>query len=316
MSACDTLSGTPMKILLTNDDGIHAPGIEALYNALVDLDGTHGGPLGEVVWPVAPLTVQSATSHGITFHTPLMISPETVSPTMQGVSVDGRPADCVKLAICSLWNERFGPGTKPDLVISGMNAGANVGINVIYSGTVAAAIEAAFLGVPSIAVSVHLGRGKARFDIAARHARRAIDRVLKAGAGSPGTALLGPHACVSINVPICEEPVEETADGRHQGQKAPAFAPKHGHPPITPDETLPIRVCPMNTHGHNDSYERRVSPSGHTYFWATGTGLDFRGADPGTDVEAIFERTITVTPLKYDLTDHESLGSWRRKLGV
>lgn len=304
-----------MKILLTNDDGIHAPGIEALYNALVDLNGTHGGPLGEIVWPVAPLTVQSATSHGITFHTPLMVSNETVSPTMQGVSVDGRPADCVKLAICSLWPERFGAGTKPDLVISGMNAGANVGINVIYSGTVAAAIEAAFLGVPSIAVSLHLGRAKARFDVAARHARRAIEKVLAAGSGAPGTALLGPHACVSINVPICEEPAS-ASEKAAKGQKAPSFASKASHPPIGPDDDVPIRVCPMNTHGHNDSYERRVSPSGDTYFWATGSGLDFRGADPGTDVEAIFERAITVTPLKYDLTDHESLGGWRRKLGV
>jgi 5'-nucleotidase len=234
---------------------------------------------------------------------------------MHGISVDGRPADCVKLAICSLWPERFGPGAKPDLVISGMNAGANVGINVIYSGTVAAAIEAAFLGVPSIAVSVHLGRGKTRFDIAARHARRAIERVLEAGMGSQGMALLGPHACVSINVPICEEPPAAESAGKRQGQKAPAFAPTTAYPPVTADETLPLKVCPMNTHGHNDAYERRVSPAGDTYFWATGTGLDFRGADPGTDVEAIFERAITVTPLKYDLTDHEKLGAWRRKLG-
>ncbi|MDX2115557.1 MAG: 5'/3'-nucleotidase SurE [Planctomycetota bacterium] len=276
-----------MRILLTNDDGIHAPGIEALYNALVDHDGTHGGPLGEVVWPIAPLTVQSATGHGVTFHMPLMTSVEQVSARMSGVAVDGRPADCVKLAICSIWPERFGAGSRPDLVISGLNAGANVGINVIYSGTVAAALEAAFLGVPSIAVSLHLGRGATRFDVAARHARRAIDLLLAGGIG-PGKPL-SPHACVSVNIPICQdEPVE----------------------PPTPQRPR-IAVCPMNTHGLIDAYERRVSPGRDVYYWASGHGLDFRGADEGTDVKHLLARDITVTPLRYDLTDHQRLDVWR-----
>ena len=120
-----------MKILLTNDDGIHAPGIVAMHEALIDAGGRLGGPLGEIVFPVAPLTVQSASSHGVTFKTPLMISHEVVSDSMTGVAVDGRPADCVKLAIDSIWPEQFGAGSKPDLVISGMNAGANVGVNVM-----------------------------------------------------------------------------------------------------------------------------------------------------------------------------------------
>lgn len=279
-----------MKILLTNDDGIHAPGIEALYRALLDLDGRFGGPIAEVVWPVAPLTVQSATSHGVTFHTPLMVTNESVSPDMQGLAVDGRPADCVKLAICSLWPERFGKGSRPDLVISGMNAGANVGINVIYSGTVAAAIEAAFLGVPSIAVSLHMGRGAARFDVASAHARRAIEFVIAGGLGGGPGALLGPHDCVSINIPCCqEEPLD----------------------PPTP-ERPELVVCPMNTHGLNDAYERRVSPGGDVYYWASGHGLDFRTADPGTDVDLLMKREITVTPLRYDLTAHERLSAWRR----
>lgn len=274
-----------MRILLTNDDGIHAPGIEALYNALIDADGTLGGPLADVVFPIAPLTVQSATGHGITFHTPLMVSEETVSPRMSGLAVDGRPADCVKLAICSLWPERFGAGSRPDLVISGMNAGTNVGINVIYSGTVAAAIEAAFLGVPSIAVSLHLGKQHTRFDRAAALARRAIEHILAA-------RLLTPHACVSVNIPICEEP-------------APT--------PATP-ERPEIRVCPMNTHGLIDNYERRVSPGGDVYYWAAGHGLDFRGADPGTDVRELLQRHITVTPLKYDLTEYATVEAWRKGL--
>ncbi|CAG0961772.1 partial 5'-nucleotidase SurE, partial [Anaerolineae bacterium] len=141
---------SPMRILLTNDDGIRAPGIAAMYSALID--PVFGPPLGEV-FCVAPLEVQSATSHGVTFNSPLMTRTESIdigTPVVKGIAVDGRPADCVKLALSCLWPERFGEGSRPDLVISGMNAGANCGINVIYSGTVAAAIEAAFLGVPSI----------------------------------------------------------------------------------------------------------------------------------------------------------------------
>ena len=134
-----------MRILLTNDDGITAPGIAALYDALQGL--------GEIR-VVAPADMQSASSHGITFHHPLMVSEVQANPRMRGVAVEGRPADCVKLAARCLWQEWYGVGARPDLVVSGMNAGANVGINVIYSGTVGAAVEGAFLGIPSIVWSV------------------------------------------------------------------------------------------------------------------------------------------------------------------
>src|SRR4051812_29595880 len=130
-----------MLILLTNDDGIHAPGLLALYRQLVQL--------GEVQ-VVAPETVQSASGHGITISTPLLTNRVRVQDVFDGIAVDGRPADCVKLAVDQLLPRR------PDLVVSGMNSGVNVGINVIYSGTVAAAIEGAFLGIPSIAVSLML----------------------------------------------------------------------------------------------------------------------------------------------------------------
>src|SRR5262249_57495546 len=111
-----------------------------------------------------------------------------------GLAVDGRPADCVKLAISSLWPERFGKGSRPDLLISGMNAGANCGINVIYSGTVAAAIESAFLGIPSIAVSLHIGPGRPCFDVAARHGAEVIARLIAGG-------LPAPHECLSTHIP-------------------------------------------------------------------------------------------------------------------
>ncbi|MFG0275278.1 MAG: 5'/3'-nucleotidase SurE, partial [Phycisphaerales bacterium] len=194
-----------MRILLTNDDGIRAPGIRAMHDALIDLEGRHDGPLGDV-FTVAPATVQSATSHGVTFHEPLMVAETRIHDAMRGVAVDGRPADCVKLALSNIWTERHGENARPDLVVSGMNAGANVGINVIYSGTVAAALEAAFLGVPSIAVSLHLGRGRPRFDIAARWARAAIERVIEEGLPSP-------HECININIPRVQEPEESGKTG-------------------------------------------------------------------------------------------------------
>lgn len=268
-----------MKILLTNDDGLRAPGIEALYEALINAHGDFDGPLGEVVFPCAPLTVQSATSHGVTFHQPLMVSDVDVSERMRGVAVDGRPADCVKLALSSIWPERFGEGARPDLVISGMNAGANVGINVIYSGTVAAALEAAFLGVPSIAVSLHLGKQAPRWEVAARHARHAIEALL-------ATDAVTGHCCMNVNVPLSHE------DG----------------------PTPPLRVCPMNTHGHVDAYERRESPAGDVYYWAATSGFDFRGSEPDADVALLLERNTTVTPLWHDLTDGGSLDAWKSRM--
>ncbi len=298
-----------MKVLLTNDDGIRAPGIVALHEALTD----PAHPLAEELWPIAPLTVQSATSHGVTFSEPLMISNVDVNERMSGVAVDGRPADCVKLALSTLWPERHGEGTLPDLVISGMNAGANCGINVIYSGTVAAAIEAAFLGVPSIAVSLHLGRGHVRWDRAAKHARRAIDAVLKTG-------MLRAHSCININIPRSEDPIDDSPESieRMQAARREAGLPvldSAGMPGAGGDtDEPPIVVCPMNTHGIVDKFERRGSPMGQPYYWSASSGLDFHATDEGTDVERLFERCITVTPLTYDLTDHAILDSWSQAL--
>lgn len=291
-----------MRILLTNDDGIRAPGIEAMHAALCDLPRPgreqFGGPLlsprdtsqrapRSVVEVIAPLTVQSATGHGVTFHTPLMIRHERVHDAMQGIAVDARPADCVKVALSNLWGEKYGVGQRPDLVVSGMNAGANCGINVVYSGTVAAALEAAFLGVPSIAVSMRMGASKPLFDVAAGWGRRAIERVLSGG-------LLRPHECVSINIP-------SVGEGGSGGD-------------VSPERMPPIKVCPMNTHGLVDQYERRVSPMGDVYYWSAGSGLDFAGTEPGTDVDWLLKGCITVTPLMYDLTRHHGLAELAKRV--
>jgi 5'-nucleotidase len=263
-----------MRILLTNDDGIDAPGIEALYDALCAAPA-----LGEVM-PIAPHTVQSASSHGITFHDPLMVREVVVNDRMKGTSVDGRPADCVKLALRGIWQERFGEGAMPDITISGMNSGANVGINIIYSGTVAAAVESAFLGVPAIAVSLHIGdSGRTHYGRAAWIARQVIDRILQ----HP----LERHSVINVNVPVT--------------QSADAPMP-------------PIKVVTMNAAPGSDEYERRVSPMGQLYYWARGNGMEFTHTAPESDVEALMQKFVTVTPLTYAMTDRAQLATWRQRL--
>src|SRR3954471_4441590 len=154
-------------ILLTNDDGITAPGLVAMYRHLTDMGEVH---------VVAPETVQSASGHGITLSQPLLTSKVEVENAFTGTAVAGSPADCVKLAVAQLLPRQ------PDLVISGINSGANVGINVIYSGTVAAAIEAAFLGLPSIAISLYLRKEvETNYKVAANWAIGVIEQILAAG---------------------------------------------------------------------------------------------------------------------------------------
>lgn len=260
-----------MRILLTNDDGIHAPGIAALYDALQGL--------GEIL-TIAPRDVQSASSHGITYNQPLMCETVVVNDRMTGIAVAGQPADCVKLALRAIWQEKFGEGSLPDLTISGMNSGANVGINIIYSGTVAAAVESAFLGVPAIAVSLHLGtRGKVRYGRAAWIARQVIDRILQ----HP----LDRHSVLNVNIP------------RTESDDAPM-----------PD----VRVVEMNTAPGNDKFDRRVSPLGQVYYWSSSNGMEFAHTAPESDVESLLERHVTVTPLTYALTDYPRLQTWKERL--
>ncbi|MEA2710277.1 MAG: 5/3-nucleotidase [Phycisphaerales bacterium] len=251
-----------MLILLTNDDGIMAPGIVAMYRELVKLGEVH---------VVAPETVQSATGHGITLTTPLLTSKVTIENAFTGTAVDGRPADCVKLAVAQLLPR------EPDLVVSGMNSGANVGINVIYSGTVAAAVEAAFLGLPSIAVSLHL-----RSDVPTDYRRaaalgfQAIRAVLDAG--------LKGGDVVSINIPGLR------SDESPAGMKI-------------------VRQC---TRPFIDQYERRTDPRGREYFWNSSV-FSLGDTEDDTDVAALRDKFICITPLQFDLTHHDMTERWRGK---
>ncbi len=251
-----------MLILLTNDDGISAPGLVAMYHELIKLGEVH---------VVAPDTVQSATGHGITLSTPILTGQVTVPGAFTGTAVGGRPADCVKLAVAKLLPR------EPDLVVSGINSGANVGINVIYSGTVAAAIEAAFLGLPAIAVSLYL-RNEIPTDYArtARLARGVIEQALDRG--------LRKGQVASVNIP-----------------------------PLLPDENpTGVKVVRQCIRGWADTYEERRDPRGRSYFWNSSV-FSLGNTEEDTDVAALRDRYITVTPLQFDLTHYPMMHEWESR---
>jgi 5'-nucleotidase len=243
-------------ILLTNDDGVYAPGLRALRAELQKL--------GEVI-VVAPATEQSGVGHSITLLNPLLVQ-EVLDDHQQflGWAVEGRPADCVKLALLELLPQA------PDLVVSGLNAGSNAGINVLYSGTVAAAIEGAFFQRTSIAVSLEYTKPKPLdFPKAAGLARQVIEQIM---ASKPN-----PGALFNVNIPSLEK------------------GPVRG-----------IRIVPQNVAPYVETFDRRVDPRGRVYFWSK-PDLDCPDPHPDTDVSALAESYITVTPLQFNLTHGELL---------
>lgn len=248
-----------MFILVSNDDGITAPGISALVRAVRDL-----GDLAVA----APDSPQSATAHSITLHQPLTVRrvnlPE--ADDFEGMAVSGRPADCVRLAVRNLLP------TKPDVVLSGINAGANVGVNVFYSGTVAAAAEGAMFGLPAVAFSLAIENG--RVDLsdlarAAQHCRAVLEKLLTRG--------LAPGELVNVNIPSLQK------------------GPPRG-----------VRVCEQSDAEVLDRYVLEDSSfSGDRY--RLGDDYDFHEPHHASDVVLLREGYITVTPLRTRLTDHEKL---------
>lgn len=247
-----------MRILLTNDDGVFAPGLRALRKELKRL--------GDVT-AVAPAQEQSGVGHAITLLTPLIVKEvEDEDGSPLGFMVEGSPADSVKLAILELMER------PPDLIVSGINAGANAGINVLYSGTVAAAIEGAFFRITSIAVSLELSE---HFDYprAARQAVKVIERLL---ASQPPAGSL-----FNVNLP----------------------AHNRGEP-------RGVRVVPMGVGRHGETFERRRDPRGRNYYWLT-YAPPFHLEGEECDVSSLAEGYITVTPLHFDLTRHDLLPALR-----
>lgn len=204
-----------MHILLTNDDGIFAPGIAAMYKELA--------AIGDVT-VAAPAEVMSGAGHSITVREPLACSKVDIAGRFSGYSIQGSPADCVKLALMELCEKPV------DLVVSGLNDGANVGINVYYSGTVAAAMEAAFYKIGSVAVSL-AREGETDFASGAAYAMDTLKKVLPVEGGS----------VVNINVPLL------------------SFGPPRG-----------VKVVPQSTKGFDEHYARQENSAGEVVFQLNG----------------------------------------------
>jgi len=242
-------------ILLSNDDGIHAKGIQALRDVFREFAD---------LWVVAPDRERSAVSQAISLHTPLRIK----QVAEQEFSVDGTPCDSVYVALNHLMP------TKPDLVISGINHGPNLGNDVLYSGTVGAAMEGALCGLPAISMSLclpendsELNKAPLRFGDAAAFAETLAKSVLE----NP----LSPGVLLNVNVP-------------NRGE-----APKG------------VKVCRLGYTDWAHSVHEKEDPRGKPYFWIGG---ERRGADsiPDSDNNAICDGWISVTPIHYDLSDHRS----------
>ena len=247
-----------MKILLVNDDGIHAPGLRAMRDVLVTMGD---------VQVVAPLVEQSGVSHRITYLHPIMVKEIMEEGEHYGWAVDGSPADCTKLGVLEFCQER------PDLIVSGINSGSNVGINTLYSGTVAAAIEGAFYGITSIAVSLRQGTPP-DYPETARRARTIIQQ-LQERFPQPGSLW-------SINFPTT------TLEGPRG-----------------------VRACAMGANRETDSVERRTDPRGRPYYWSGLDPVASHDMEPGTDVHAVMDGYIAVTPLHFDMTEASLLDQAR-----
>lgn len=258
-----------MLVLLTNDDGIAAEGLAVLHDRFAR---------DHEVYVAAPDRERSGSGHAITVFQPLMVhrvplpGRRTAGPA-RAYAVAGTPADCVKLAVTNLLPRR------PDLVISGINRGPNLGADVFYSGTVSAAIEAAILGVPAMAVSLAAFDGL-DYSFAAGVACYLARRILENG--------LPPNTLLNVNVPA-----------------------------TAPEAVAGIRVTRLSGPRWQDSYEERVDPRGHSYFWLKGEPWGGE-PEPGTDTEAIRDNHVSVTPVYLDLTHHailSQLEGWGLDLG-
>lgn len=243
-----------MKILISNDDGYQAPGIVALYEALKDVAD---------VEVVAPELNNSAKSNALSLHGPLY-----VTRAANGFRyINGTPADCVHIALTGLL------GYRPDLVVSGINNGANMGDDTIYSGTVGAAMEGYLFGVPAIAFS-QVEKGWQHIDAAAEKARELVLQMLRQPLAGASPWLL------NVNIPN-----------------------------LPFDQIKPMKVCRLGRRHAAEPVITQTSPRGETMYWIGSAGAVKDDAE-GTDFHATVQGHMSLTPLKTDLTDHEYLSYW------
>jgi len=239
-----------VKILLTNDDGVHAPGLAALIKRISEV--------AQVV-VVAPDREQSAVSHALTLHHPLRAA--RIGDNIY--SVEGTPTDCVNLGIHSLLSFR------PDLVIAGVNRGANMADDVTYSGTVAAALEATLMGIPAIAVSLATNGAGENFDAAAACAARLARTVFEQG--------LPRDTYLNVNVPD-----------------------------LPAERLLPPLITCQGKRSYEGTIVDNVDPRGRNYYWIGTADLSFQDI-PGSDYHAVSRGHVSISPLHIDLTNHASI---------
>ena len=245
-----------MRILLTNDDGIHAPGLEVLERI--------ARTLSDDIWVVAPTDEQSGAGHSLTLTRPVRI--RTHGP--RRFSVTGTPTDAVNLALKKL----FPDGRGPDLVISGVNGGENLGDDVTYSGTISAAVEAALAGIPAVAMSQAMRDAGHGFAAAQFWAGNVLAPLLD--------LQMAKRTLVNVNFPA-----------------------------LPADQVKGIRVVRQGFHDYaRGSLVEAVDPRGRPYFWFGLEDIEHT-LDHGTDLEAVSEGYVAVTPLQLDLTHHASIGA-------
>ncbi len=241
-------------ILVTNDDGVTAPGI----NAMVEVACTFG-----YVVVVAPDKPQSAMGHAITINSTLRIHKLTTGVCSETYSTTGTPVDCVKLAINKILNR------KPDLILSGINHGSNASINVIYSGTMSAAVEGAMEGVPSIGISLMSHSIDADFSAAMEIAAKVINKALENGM-EKGT-------CWNVNIPN-----------------------------VPMSEIRGIKVCRQANANWEEEFDERTDPMGGQYYWLTGKFVNYDSGDD-TDIVALENNYVSLVPVQYDMTAHRAI---------
>ncbi|HVZ56554.1 MAG TPA: 5'/3'-nucleotidase SurE [Chitinophagaceae bacterium] len=247
-------------ILITNDDGVTAPGIQHLIESVMDL--------GKIV-VVAPDKPQSGMGHAITIGTPLRLHKVELTSGVEAYSCTGTPVDCVKLAVDKVLHR------KPDLCLSGINHGANHSINVIYSGTMSAAVEAAIESIPSVGFSLLDYSIEADFTGARKYAREIVERVLQHHPDK--------HMVLNVNIPAIPE-----------------------------EHIRGIKICRQAYAKYVEDFLERHDPSGKRYYWLTGEFVNFdRGRD--TDVWALTHNYVSVVPVQFDLT-HYTLKAKLEKL--
>jgi 5'-nucleotidase len=260
-----------MRILITNDDGINAPGLAVL----TDIATAIAGPGGQV-WTVAPAFEQSGVAHCISYTHPTMIA--ELGP--RRFAAEGSPADCVLAAIYDVLD-----GAKPDLVLSGVNRGNNAAENVLYSGTIGGAMEAALQGVPAIALSQFFGPDNARladpFDSARVHGAAVVRALLDRGLWT------GEDYRVFYNV---------------------------NFPPLSGAATKAMKVAPQGFRRDTSfSVEAQLSPTGRRFLWVKG-GPQHTPTLPGTDAAVNLAGHISITPMRADLTAHDLLADLEARL--